>query len=114
MSLINCSKSTFKPAVLSADKRGTSQERMLLETHVHGLFPENMFNYMKDGRKINPRTWLTATRANQRGKLALRGVTLEEQSALLARMHTACPEFFALLLVEEVAADEEFMAEERT
>lgn len=132
---VNISIKAFKAKLAQADERGTTEERARLRRP--GLFPGDLFNGLADGRIIDLRTWMTAARADMRGKLALgklapwtTGVGIDgkpqrkpptpeaiaeaivKQHELLERMRKECPVFFSSL-VETPAEDPDAFARRR-
>ena len=107
-------------------RRGTREERAILRAAATGLF-----NYLDHGRQIDVATWLMIARADKRGKLALSKLapwtrekataadgrefmkkvppTAEaiaeakvKQRAILTKLMTECPSFFAGIIVADL------------
>jgi hypothetical protein len=115
MFMINCSKEKYLKAL--AERKPTKAEAELLKEAAR----EAGFKHLADGRQIAPSVWLTALRADTRGKLALSGLlkcachcdaamdqAKTSQFMLLARLQRECPAFFEGMLVpEEVSLAQE-------
>lgn len=102
MTMINCDREFFK-RVLEERVPTTAEARVLdAAARLAG------FRHLDQGRRICPRTWLTALRARTRGHVALTGLwrqsvyaheVLARQAAILDQLIIDCPAFFAGLLV---------------
>ncbi len=129
--MVNVNKSQFQKLLNASFAQGTPKEREALRTPAAGLFPRTLFP-CNDGRTVDLTTWMTAFRANKRGKLALqklveprfetatlstgqtfrkrlpvtaedRAAALAKQDAIITAMVAACPGFFSGLVEEETS-----------
>jgi hypothetical protein len=125
MKLVNVDRETYFNAYYGAEGRGTEEERQKLRDPKSGLFPDNLFR-----KRLWLGTWLSALRADMRGKVAFPKLIEPEfkevttpsghkfqqrqrpskealkkahavQHAMLAKMMEECPKFFSGMIVSD-------------
>ena len=98
--MINCNRESYRQALARVP---TVAEGRIL----HQAAIDAGFNYMHDGRRIAPETWLMILRATMRGKRVLRFGLVEDQREFIMKLRDACPTFFEGMLVPADERDQE-------